>query len=78
MEIMLTELLDLFESNGRSANGALTLDLAKLLKPKWQAFVKDHHAEIAAQKKLDLDGAPHDLVPPGWTIHRQGKPDWPK
>jgi hypothetical protein len=59
--------------------GEIRQDQARALSDRWLAFIAAHRVELEAGHRLSLDRTdiPIDLVPPGWTFHRDGKPDWP-
>lgn len=68
------------ESNGRSGSGAKSSAAErKALEAKWLALLKAKRATIDADKRIPFDdpAVTRDLVPPGFTVHRQGKPNWP-
>jgi hypothetical protein len=52
---------------------------ARALSTRWQQFIAAHRADIMAGKRWSLDdpAVTADLVPPGWSFSRPGKPDWP-
>jgi hypothetical protein len=54
-------------------------DAFAALVPRWRAFVDANREVVASSRPLSLDDprVPADLVPRGFRIHRQGKPDWP-
>jgi hypothetical protein len=76
-EVAIGLLLDLFATSGSSRSGAIPPEMAKALEAKWLRFLRARQPLIDAAQKLSLDDAPRDLVPPGWKISRNGKPDWP-
>ncbi len=77
--IALDRLLDTFEQNGRTASTEITAAEGQKLQAVWRRFVATHRARIDSNETLSLDdpSVPRDLVPPGWRVSRNGKPDWP-
>jgi hypothetical protein len=76
-DMMLDMLLDLFDSNG--STGCCKTDQGSALSTRWRAFLAARRADIEAGRSISLDdpSIPVDLLPPGITLHRSGKPDWP-
>jgi hypothetical protein len=76
-DMMLDMLLGLFENHGSSR--CCKTNQGRALSVRWRAFLAAHRADIEADRSISLDDptVPVDLVPPGMTLNRQGKPDWP-
>lgn len=80
-EEALDVLLRVFDdNNGRSGSGKPTTPAeGKALEARWLAFLGAKRATIDAGKKVPFDdpAVSRDLVPPGFIVHRQGRPNWP-
>ena len=78
---ILGRLQDLFEgTSGSGGSTTISAPAALALSTRWKTFVAQHRADIESGRKISLDdvSVQTDLVPPGWTIRRTGRPDWPR
>ena len=78
---ILGRLQNLFDGiSGSGGSTAISAPDALALSRRWKTFVAQHQADIESGRKISLDdvSVPADLVPPRWTIHRTGRPDWPR
>jgi hypothetical protein len=76
---VLEHLLGLLDNDGWSGCCAVTGDQAQALSVRWRALVTSHRADIEAGREIPLEAqdVTPDLLPPGMTLHRPGKPNWP-
>jgi hypothetical protein len=76
----LSELVDLLDYSGRSADGAPGDAERAALVPRWKAFVKLHRDDIEQGRKVPLSdpSVTADLVPRQWKLHRRDGTDWPR
>jgi hypothetical protein len=78
--VALSSLLGVFEgTTGGGSRTTIPAGQARLLAQRWRAFMDRHRADLEAGRKLSLDlpDATGDLVPEGWNLFRDGKPQWP-
>ena len=70
-------LLGVFDSNGYS--GCCQVGDPTALSARWKSFIAAHRGDIEAGRDISFDepDVTPDLLLPGFTIHRPGKPDWP-
>jgi hypothetical protein len=77
-EILGSLLLGVLDATGLSS-GPVAPEEARALAERWRVFVAAHRGNIEAHRKIPLDdpSVSADLVPRGWTLHRENKPGWP-
>ena len=76
----LTSLLNVFAgTNGGGSTTTIPPSEARVLARSWRSFIDKHREDLDAGRKLSLDDpdATAELVPRGWTLSRDGKPNWP-
>jgi hypothetical protein len=73
-------LLNVFEgTTGGGGRTTIPAAEARRLSQRWRTFLDRHRADLESGRQLSLDSpdATADLVPEGWTLSRNGKPQWP-
>jgi hypothetical protein len=75
---VMSMLISVFDSDGSFIGSFVTNDAAAL-SARWRTFLAAHRADIEAGRPISLDepDVTPDLITPGMTLGRTGKPDWP-
>ena len=75
----LSVLYGVFEGTTGGGGHIPTPAQGQVLSVRWRTFLTAHRSDIEAGKRWSLEDpeVTTDLVPPGWSLSRTGKPDWP-
>jgi hypothetical protein len=75
----LSVLYGVFEGTTGGGGQIPTPAQGQVLSARWRTFLTAHRADIEAGKRWSLEDpeVTTDLVPSGWSLSRNGKPNWP-